>query len=130
MSKKSCNDCVNSYMGFGVCSGIYGLMCSEYDIRISADDALDCSHFKSEETLMLQKQKEIDQLQQNLDKAIEALEFYASTAAYEHIKDINEDYRYALIEDDEYLSKNKEGWSISKAGKFAMETIKEIRGEK
>lgn len=72
---------------------------------------------------------ELFKMQSKLDKAIAALEFYASTAAYEQIKDVHEDWRYALIEEDEYYTKDKDHFIVCKAGKFAMETIKEIRGE-
>lgn len=72
---------------------------------------------------------ELFKIQSKLDKAIKGLEFYASEAAYELVNDYGWATRFALIEEDEYQTKSKEGFEICKAGKFARETLKEIRGE-
>lgn len=69
-------------------------------------------------------------MQSKLDKAIKALEFYASIEAYDQVEDTRySDTRFALIEEDELEIKTNSGFSINVAGKFAIETLKEIGGE-
>lgn len=114
---KNCKNCVNSYMGYGESSCVYCLRCSEYDIGIDEDRAIDCPHFTNEESLILKQQEK-------LDKAIKALEFYADNSSYDFI-----DERFCIIEEDEEFKRMVDGFSVNRAGKFARQTLKEIRGD-